>query len=114
MPRRGACRIANSIALKKLLAQLELFGDRLIPIAISGMQVIQQAAALAYHHQQTTTRTVVLLVALQVFGQPIDAVCQERNLNISRAGIFFMQPKALNNFRLLYLCTHFLLLIGGN
>ena len=107
MPRRGACRLANSIALKKLLPQLKLFGDRLIPIAISGMQVIEQAAALAYHDQQATTRTVIFLIALQMFGQPVDPICKQSDLNISRAGVFFMQPKAFNNFRLLYMCTHF-------
>ena len=106
--------MANSIALKKLLAQLELFRDRLIPIAIGRMQVIKQAAALANHDQQASTRTVIFLVGLQVFGQPIDAVCEERDLNISRTGVLFMQSKAFNNLRLLYLCTHFLLLIGGN
>jgi len=104
---RGEHAIANSIALKKLLAQLELFGDRLIPIAIGGMQVIQQAAALAYHNQQATTRTVIFLIALQMFGQPVDPICKQSDLNISRAGVFFMQPKAFNNFRLLYMCTHF-------
>ena len=106
--------MANSIALKKLLAQLELFGDRLIPIAIGRMQVIEQAAALANHDQQASTRTVIFLVGLQVFGEAVDPISKERDLNISRTGVFFMQPKAFNNFRLLYWCTHFLLLIGGN
>ena len=50
----GVCRIANSIALKKLLAQLELLRDRLVPIAIGRMQVIEQAAPLANHDQQAS------------------------------------------------------------
>ena len=48
------------------MAQLELFGDGLVPIDIDSLEVIQQPASLSDHHQQTAARAVVFLVCSQV------------------------------------------------
>ena len=90
----------NSERMKKLLPQLELLGDRLVPTGVGRMQVIEQAAALANHHQQATTRAVIFLVALQVLRERIDPVREQSDLDIGRAGVLFMQAKAFNNLRL--------------
>lgn len=80
---------------------------------ISHVQVIQKAAALADHHEQSTARTVVLAVLLQMFREAVDPVGQQRNLDISRAGILVMQLMTLNYFRFLFhISVHFLLSDG--
>ena len=54
----GRLEVMNSRArrkLNKLLAQLELFRDRLIAADIRVGQIIQQTAALANHQQKSAT-----------------------------------------------------------
>ena len=50
-------RISNEIrwavAHRKLVAQLELLGDRCVTFDVGAVEIIQQAAALANHHQET-------------------------------------------------------------
>jgi hypothetical protein len=81
-----------------LLTQLQFLCNRLIPIGIGRMQVVQQTTALADHHQQTTAGAMILLVPLQVLGQAVNTLRQQRDLHISRAGILFVHPKILNSF----------------
>lgn len=57
------------------------------------MQVIEKTAALADHHQKTAAGTVILLVALQMFGEVVDAMGKQRDLHVSRAGVFLVQPE---------------------
>ena len=54
----GGLEVMNSraaVKLNKLLAQLELFRDRLIAADIRVGQIIQQTAALANHQQKSAT-----------------------------------------------------------
>jgi len=67
------------------------------------MQIIQQTPALPNHHQQAAPGAVVLLILLQMLGQMIDALRQQRNLNIRRTSIPLVQLKIANCFRL---CFH--------
>ena len=64
------------LSRKRLLAKLQLLGDCLVTICIGRVQVIEQAAALANHDQQAASRTVIFLVALEVFGETINAIGQ--------------------------------------
>ena len=75
------------------MAQFKFLGNGLIPIDIGGLQVIQQTTPLANHHQQPAARAVILFVLLKVFGQVIDALGEQRNLDVSRTGVLFMQLK---------------------
>jgi hypothetical protein len=59
-----------------LVSQLKFLCNRLIPINIGILQVIQQPAALTDHHEQPAARTMVLLILLQMFGQMIDSLRQ--------------------------------------
>src|SRR5674476_1116302 len=68
----------NAAPSVKLTAQLQLLGDRLITAQVGGLQIIQQPAALADHHQKTTARAVILLVRLQMLGQMVDALGEQR------------------------------------
>src|SRR6185503_9555183 len=50
-------------------------------------QVLQQAAAPPDEQQQATTAVVVVLVHLQVLGEIADALGQQRDLRLGRAGV---------------------------
>ena len=92
------------------MAQFEFLGNGLIPTHIGILEVIQQSTPLANHHQQAAARAMVLFVLLKVFGQVIDALRQQRNLNIRRTGILFMQLKIANR---LCFCFHTYLLTNS-
>jgi len=74
-----------------LPAQLELLGKLVVTIRVCIVEIIQETTALSDHLEQATTGAVILLVDLQVLGQLVDALGQERNLNVGRTGVFFMQ-----------------------
>jgi len=63
------------------------------------MEIIQETAALADHHEQAAAGTMVFLIVLEVLGQVIDALGQQRNLHIGRTGIPLVQLEILNRFR---------------
>jgi len=102
----GGLEVMNSRArrkLNKLLAQLELFGDRLVAADIRIGQIIQQTAALADHQQQTTAGAMILLGRLQMLGQMVDAVREQRDLHVGRTRVLRVRLELFNRFRL---CFH--------
>jgi hypothetical protein len=75
----------------KSATQFELLGYQLVTGEIRVVQIIQQPPALAHHHQQTPPRVVILLVILEMAREVVDALCEQSNLNIRRAGVLLMQ-----------------------
>jgi len=88
-----SCQGENAARKSKSLAQFELLGDCGVAAYIGVVKVIQQPAALAHHHQQSPARAVVFHVLLQMLRQMIDPLRQQRNLDVSRTGVPFMQFK---------------------
>lgn len=72
---------------------------------IGTMQIIQQFPPLAHHHDQTTARTVIFLILLQVLGQVIDPLGQQRYLDIGRTGVALMNP-IIYNLLCFRVCFH--------
>jgi hypothetical protein len=99
----GGLEVMNSRAsrkLIKLLAQLELFGDCLIAADIRISKIVQQTAALADHQKQTTARAVILLGRLQMLGQMVDAVREQRDLHVGGTRVLRVRLELFNRFRL--------------
>ena len=84
----------------KSMAQFQLFRDRLVSFAVRALQIIQKAATLANHHQQPATRTMVFLVALQMLGQMVNPLRQQRDLHVSRPGVVRVQLELFDGLRL--------------
>src|SRR6056297_1084208 len=72
---------------KLLFAQTQLLDQCVVSLHIFLLEIGEQIAALIHHHQQTTTRMVVLVVGLEVFGEVLDALCQDRDLDFGAARI---------------------------
>ena len=87
---------------QKLVAQLQFLRDRLIAGQINGLQIIEQAAALADHQKQATARAVIFLIRLQMAGQMVDPLGQQRDLDIGRTGVLRVRLKCFNR-----LCLRF-------
>ena len=91
---RALCKIS--------VAQLEFLGDGLVAAQIRVLQVIEQAAALADHHQQSAAGAVILLVALQMLGQMVDAVREQRDLHVGGTRVLGVRLKCFDR-----LCLRF-------
>ena len=70
-----------------LLAKAEPGDDGNVAGPIDVAQVIEQPGALADHHQQTAPARMVLLVRAQMLSQIRDALREQRDLDLWRAGV---------------------------
>src|SRR5437762_2433666 len=76
--------------------------DLLISRAVLVREILQQTVALADHLQQPATRGVILLVRLEMLGQLIDPLRQDRDLHFRRSCVFIVNAKIADDlaFRL--------------
>ena len=70
-----------------LPANPELCDDRAVALDVDLLEVVQQATALADELEKATAGVVVLLVDLEVLGEVADALREQRDLNLGRAGV---------------------------
>ena len=76
------------------MPKLQFLCNRLVAGQVGLMEIVQQTAALSYHLEQAAARTMVLDVLLQMLGQMVDPLGQERHLHIRGPGVLFVKLKA--------------------
>src|SRR5690606_11964012 len=67
--------------------QTEALDEAAVAVDVDLLQVAEQATALADEEEQTTTAVVVVLVLLEVLGEVLDALREERDLHLGRTGV---------------------------
>src|SRR5262245_755061 len=77
-------------------ADTELFDDDSIPLRRPGPEVFEEPAPLADEHQEPAARMMVFDVLLEMLGQTVDALAQERYLHLGRACIALMSAELLD------------------
>ena len=82
-----------------LAAEAELLRDLVVAARVSVVEVIQQTTALANHHQQTTARAMIFVVFLEMISEFVDALSQQRDLNIRRSGVLFVESEIFYDIR---------------
>src|SRR6185369_284978 len=85
---------------QKLSADAELLDQILVAFLVGAPQVVEQRATLADHLEQATTGMVVLDVRLEMVGQVVDALRQDRYLHFRRPGIAGLLGIRLDHFGL--------------
>src|SRR2546426_5770438 len=70
-----------------LLPDPQPLDEALVALEIAPLQVIEKPAPLPHELQQPTTGVVVLAVQLEVPRQVPDAIAEERDLHLGRAGV---------------------------
>ena len=63
-----------------------------VPLDVVVLHVVEQPAAAANEHEEPTTTVMVFLVDLQVLGEVVDPLGQERNLDLGRARVGRVGP----------------------
>src|SRR5688572_23189134 len=75
-----------------LLANAEASNQLGVPIGVLALEIIQQAPPLADQLQQPAARMVILRVYLEVLGEVIDPVAENRDLHFRRSGVAVVRP----------------------
>src|SRR5699024_12611537 len=65
-------------------ADAETLDQRAVALDVDALQVLQEALALTDQQHQTTTGVVIVLVGLEVLGQVVDPMREERDLDLGR------------------------------
>src|SRR3989442_10869645 len=71
-------------------SQTESPDDFLVSLRASAVQVGEQPSALSDHAEQPAATGVVVAGGAQVFGEVLDALGQERDLDLRRAGVLVL------------------------
>lgn len=76
----------------RLLAQAELLDEVGVARAVDAREVAQQAIPLADEEQQAATAGVILAVGLEVGLERVDALREERDLDLRRTRVVLVTP----------------------
>src|SRR5256885_14575778 len=82
-------------------ADAELVDDDPVSLRSPDPEVLQKAAPLADQHEQPAPRMMILRVLLEVVGQAVDALGQERDLHLGRTGVAVVGAELLDQTFLL-------------
>ena len=88
------------LPLRVLAPEAEASDDRSVPLDVVALHIVEQSTPTTDHHEQTTTGVVVVLVSLEVLGEAFDALGEEGDLNLGRAGVGLVESVLCNRCRL--------------
>ena len=70
-----------------LSTQSQLCDECSVALHVLFLEIPKQAPTLADHHEQTSPAVMVLLVDLQVLGEVVDPLGEQRDLDLRGAGV---------------------------
>ena len=68
-------------------AQAQALDQRLVAVGAVSPQVVEHAPPLAHQFEQSAARVVVLFMRLEVIGEPVDPLCENRDLDFGRTRV---------------------------
>src|SRR5207248_6492855 len=83
-----------------LLADPETVDELAVPGRVLGFEVVEKPPALADELEQAAAGVMVLLVRLEMLGEVMDALGEQCDLDLRRAGISFVRAELLHHRRL--------------
>src|ERR1041385_1394443 len=95
-PRLSAARIPSA-------AKSQVLHDLSVALDLRGFQVVEEPPALPHHAEEAAARCMIPLVNLEVLGQVVDLLGEERDLHFGRTRITFMRLELLDDAQLLLL-----------
>ena len=94
---RGRSRQPDKL---RLLSQAQLLDQSAVGLDVLFLQISQQTSALTNHQQQAAVGVVVVAVQLQVLVEVVDALGQQRDLNLGGAGVALVAGIGVDDFLL--------------
>ena len=99
---RGPQSLRPRVGVKAVLVPEPQFLNQLaVRLDIGPPQIVQQSATLAYHFQEAAATVVILAVLTKVVREVVDALGQDRDLNLGGSGVALVDPMLLNRRRLI-------------
>lgn len=89
-----------------LLADAQLCNDCTIALDVLLGEVVEQAAALTDHLVHAQTAVLVVGMHLQVLGELMDALGENRDLHLRRTGVALVRLVGFDNGSLFFLRNH--------
>jgi hypothetical protein len=75
----------------------------LVSIEIVVLKIIQEPSSLADKLQEAASGLVILNVSLEMLGEMLNTLAEQRDLHLRRAGVRLMKPKLLHDYLTLWL-----------
>jgi hypothetical protein len=79
-----------------LVTEPQFLNQLAIRLDIRSPEIVQQSATLAYHLQEAAATVVILAVVTEMIREVVDALGQDRNLNLCGPRISLMGPVLLD------------------
>ena len=79
--------IALINAASRLLTNIETLQHVQITSWVDSLEIVQQPAAVAYHLHQSAATGVIFFVRAKMLDQPVDAGCEQSDLDVWRTGV---------------------------
>src|SRR5262245_56822820 len=92
-PRTGHVALAGD---PPSTANAQLVDERSIALGVLPSQILEEPPPLADEHQEPPARVVVFRVRLEVLREAVDALGQQRDLDLGGAGVLFVRPVLLD------------------
>jgi hypothetical protein len=89
--------VFQSTSFSFLFAQLQAADQLAVAVDIFFSQVAEQFSALAHKLEQSVSGMKVMLVLFKMFGEILDPVGQQGDLDLRGSGIVFMLLELLNH-----------------
>jgi len=83
-----------STCVVRLATNAESADQRAIALYVAFCYVVQQSTALTNELHESTASVMIALVNLEVLGEMRDPGCQERDLDLGRAGVCVVARKS--------------------
>jgi hypothetical protein len=91
------CGVFQSTSFSFLFAQLQAADQLAVAVDVFFSQVAEQFSALAHKLEQSVSGMKVMLVLFKMFGEILDPVGQQGDLDLRGSGIVFMLLELLNH-----------------
>jgi hypothetical protein len=88
---------------ERLLAYSQPLNQTLVSVEVGVFKIIQKSSSLADKLQEAASGMVILDVSLEMLGEVLDPLAEQRNLHLWRAGVRLMKPKLLHDYLTLWL-----------
>ena len=92
----GTPRLPVLAEKTELLSQAQLLDDRAVTLDVLLGQVVEKVLSVANHLLKTSLGMEILGVLLQMLGEVVDALGEDRDLHLGRAGVALIDLIGLN------------------
>ena len=98
----------------KLFSESEFFDQLAVPLEIGLAHIGEQTLSFTDLLHQTTVGGEIFFIGLQVLGNTVDPLCQQRDLALDRAGVGGLSTKFCKEIRFFLFCQirHLKLIFG--